>query len=175
MFITDYIKKHRSKVSPVDPHDNPLAENICMGVPITINGSTVDLDVRWIKNASGEIKGGQATLEFSNEKVPITIAGPYAQTFSVCVPIALEKVLVPGLKEEVARLQEEGKISQKAQLIYNPDYQQVLFYRCSDTKPLQGNIARWKDAVKGNLQPLLDDFVEIMPYIMKLYGVKDED
>lgn len=173
MFIVDYIKKHRSKVSPEDPHDNPLAENVCMTTPVSVEGNTIDLDIRWIKNASGQIKGGQATLEFRNEKVPITIAGPYANAFSVCVPIALEKVLLPNLKEEVARLQEEGKISSKAQLIYNPDYQQVLFYRRSSTKPLQGNVSRWKDAVKGNLQPLLDDFIEIMPYIMKLYGVNE--
>lgn len=153
-----------------DPYTNPYYEAICSRIPAEVDGETVVIEFRWIKDKETKIKGASATFLHRGERVPILVSAPNCGSFSVGITIGFSKVLYPSLCEELERLQEENLASEKALLGYNGSTNQAILYRRSDTTLVKGDIAKWQALLKGNLQALIRDFEALLPFVMRCFG-----
>lgn len=172
MSFLSFLKKRRENSSAVEiksPQHNPYREKILLTVKTNINGQNEDVEIKEIRNNRAEVAGAQAVFSFGNEKVPVIVSSPNANSFSIGINIALHKSLMDDFKEELSRLKEAGLVSPEAKLSYNPDTKNAILFRRSDAK-IAGNVQKWKDTCAGNLQTLIDDFSACMPFILKIYG-----
>lgn len=153
----------------VDPKHNPYKENILLTVTVDTPEGEKALTIREIRNKQAQVMGAQAVLEYRNEKIPVVISSPHAENFSCGVNIGMHKSIMDDFKAELKRLQDEGLASPAAKLSYNPDTRTAILFRRSNSMP-GGNIQRWKDICKGSMQPLVDDFLAVLPFVMNIYG-----
>ena len=149
-----------------NPKDNPYYEAICSRVPVEIDGEKVVVKFRWIKNKEAKIKGAYAVFSYEQEQVPVLVSAPNSGSFSVGINIGFSKMLYPTLREELDKLKQENLITEK----YNGSTNQAILYRRSETLLPKGDIAKWQDLLKGNLQPLIKDFEAIFPFVMRCFG-----
>lgn len=98
------------------------------------------------------------------------VSAPNSGSFSVGINIGFSKILYPSLKEELQRLKNEGLVSEKALLGYNGSTSQAILYRRSESSLSKGDVAKWQDLLRGNLQPLIDDFEALLPFVMRCFG-----
>lgn len=170
-FLT-FLKKRKEDSAAVEiesPKHNPYREKTLLAVKASVNGQDEQIEIKEIRNSRAEVAGAQAIFLFGNEKVPVIVSSPNAESFSIGVNIALHKSLMDDFKEELSRLKKEGLVSPEAKLSYNPDTKNAILFRRSDVK-IAGNIQKWKDTCSGNLQTLIDDFSACMPFVLKVYG-----
>ena len=153
-----------------NPHDNPYYEAVCARVPAVIEGEETVIEFRWIKNKDAKIKGAQAGFLHQGEQVPVVVSSPESDSFSLGINIGFSKILYPSLCEELHRLQEEGLVTSKALLGYNGTTNQAILYRKAGSKMTKGDISKWRDCLRGNLQFLIDDFEAIVPFVMRCFG-----
>lgn len=154
----------------IDPKSNPYHEAICVRVPATIEGRETVVEFRWIKDSSVKTRGAQAVFLHQGEQVPVIVSAPNIGSFSMGINIGISKVLYPSLKEELDRLKSEELASSEAALGYNGATGQAILYRRSSTVLGKGDLAKWRDLINGNFQPLVSDFESIVPFVMKCFG-----
>jgi hypothetical protein len=172
MGFLDFLKKRRADskgVATNGSYDNPYQERVLVTIPVTIDGVVTPIALREVKNKQAKVSGGQGELHYRGEKIPITVSSPTADSFSIGISIGMHKANVPEFKEEVKRLQDEGLITPQCKVSYIPDFKNVMLYRRSEST-VGGSVQRWSNIARGQLQPLVDDFIQVMPWIMKLYG-----
>ena len=153
-----------------NPQDNPYYEAVCARIPVDIIDEKTVVEFRWIKNKEAKIKGAYAVFLHKGEQVPVLVSAPNSGSFSVGINIGFSKILYPSLKEELQRLKNEGLVSEKALLGYHGSTSQAILYRRSESSLSKGDVAKWQDLLRGNLQPLIDDFEALLPFVMRCFG-----
>lgn len=168
-FLKNRIDDSKSSVTVTDSQHNPYAEKLLHTVTVLVDGEETQLELREIKNRQAQVMGGQSMFEYRDEKIPIVISAPSAETFSVGVNIAMPRELLSDFREELQRLQEEGLASPGAKLSYNPETKNAILFRRSEAR-IAGNLVKWRDVCDDALPTLINDTIACMPFIMGVYG-----
>lgn len=168
--IKDTFLNRNSISSGENPQNNPYYEAVCARILVNVIDEKTIVEFRWIKNKEAKIKGAYAVFLYKGEQVPVLVSAPNSGSFSVGINIGFSKVLYPSLREELQKLKNEGLVSEKALLGYNGSTNQAILYHRSDVPLTKGDIAKWQNLLRGNLQILIDDFESLLPFVMRCFG-----
>ena len=164
-----FSRKKKESVLVESPKDNPFHEAECARVNVSASGEENIVVFRWIKNSKAEIKGAQAVFPYDGSKVPVTASAPGSASFSIGINIAFPQEKVSMLREEIERLKGEGLASSSASIGYNVTTNQAILFRRASVGGEKGDLSEWQAVLERNFQVLVDDFVAVLPFVMRCF------